>query len=132
MAEWRNIEIYIQNIATQTDKAALINCPHKSAWDGFSFWHPLKLIRDGSHSYAAKLSYTDEWSFNLKRFNKNRAVIAEKTLNVKEFEEVFGVMNENISAPKIKNEFETHIPATIPDTGEVAADKSLLRKGGEE
>ena len=127
MAEWRTIEVNIQNIAVETGKAVLINCPHKSDWDGFSFWHPAKLVRDGSNSYAAKLSYTDEWSFVMKRHNKNRQVIAEKTLTVEEFEKVFGVMNENIRAPKQKDEFEVHVPAVIPDTGEIAADESLKR-----
>lgn len=101
---WKNININIQNIKQETGKAVLIAMPHNSNYDGYSFWHPAKLVRDGNHSYAISLGYTDDFTFNLKKYGKGRynkhQVIAEQTISVKEFEKAFGVMSENIVAPK--------------------------------
>lgn len=105
---WKNIQINKQNIQHDTGRTVLINCPHKSNYDGYSFWHPSKLIRDGKHSYAVSLSYTKEFKFKLLKYGKgkwnSKQVISEKEIDVEEFEEMFGVMNENITAPKKDNE----------------------------
>lgn len=100
---WKNININKQNIKADTGRAILINCSHKSEYDGWSFWHPAKLVRDGKHSNAVSISYTDDFTFNLKKYgngkwNKN-TIIDEKVIGVEEFEKAFGVMDENITAP---------------------------------
>ena len=72
--------------------------PNKSKYAGYKFWHPSKLIRRGSNSYARSIGYTDEFTFKLKKYgngkwNKNE-VIDEKEISVEEFEEVFKCMED--------------------------------------
>ncbi len=62
---WKNIEINIQNIETDTGKATLIKMPNTSDYAGYKFWHPSKLVRYGSNSYARSIGYTDEFTFKL-------------------------------------------------------------------
>lgn len=104
---WKNIQINKQNIERESEKAILINMPHKSKYDGYSFWHPSKLVRDGKNSYSVIIGYTNEFTFKLKKYgngkwNKNE-VIDEKEITIEEFEEAFGVMNDNIQEPKENN-----------------------------
>lgn len=128
---WRSININKQNIKAETGKAVLIACPHNSDYDGYCFWHPSKLVRDGRHSNAVSISYTEDFTFYLKKYGKGQynrnEVIDEIQLGYDELEEVFGVMNENISAPIIKNPFETHKPVAVAPE-HTDADESLLDK----
>lgn len=126
---WRSIQINKQNIIAETGKAILIACPHNSDFDGFTFWHSSKLVREGKHHGAVSISYTDEFTFNLKKYDngkrKTRKVVDEAYLNYNELEEIFCVMNENITAPKEKNPYETHKPRPIEAVA-ATADASLI------
>lgn len=98
---WKNININKNNIETKTASAVLFKMPHKSNYDGFVFWHPAKLVRDGRHSNSVSVGYTDDFKFRIKRISqKTFAVLDEKEISVTEFEEAFGVMDENIIASK--------------------------------
>ena len=95
---WKNIEINLQNIETDTGKATLIIMPNKSKYAGYKFWHPSKLARYGSNSYARSIGYTDEFTFKLfkngnGKYNKFD-VIAEIEIDVEEFEEAFDCMSD--------------------------------------
>lgn len=95
---WKNIEINIQNIETDTGKATLIKMPNKSKYAGYKFWHPSKLVRYGSNSYARSLGYTDDFKFKLfkngnGKYNKFDK-ISEIEISVEEFEEAFDCMND--------------------------------------
>ena len=111
---WKNININKQNIKADTYKAVLISMPKNSDYDGFSFWHPSKLVRDGRNSYAVSVGYTDDFKFKLVKYGKgkynSRDIIAEIEIDAEEFEEAFGIMNENITSKKIVNNYETHKP----------------------
>lgn len=126
---WKSVNINKQNIKAETGRAVLIACPHNSDFDGYSFWHPSKLVRDGRHSNAVSVSYTEEFTFRLKKYGKGRynshEVIDEVQLGYDEFEEVFGVMNDNISAPQFKNDYETHKPELV-EAVKTEADASLI------
>lgn len=105
---WKNININIQNIEYETGKATLIKMPNNSDYAGYKFWHPSKLIRPGKNSYAVSLGYTDDFLFRLfkngnGKYNK-KEIIDEIEIDVEEFEEVFGIMDKNIQAPKIDKE----------------------------
>ena len=94
MADWKSIKFNAQNIVTETDKAVLIACPHKSNFDGFVFWHPKKLVRViGGKGYFVSFSYTDDFEFKLKKYGKgqynSRDVIDEKTVSTETMEEIF-------------------------------------------
>ena len=45
MADWIKCDLNAQNIKAKTEKAVLIAMPHSSKFDGFLFWHPIKLVR---------------------------------------------------------------------------------------
>lgn len=126
---WKTININKQNIKAETGKAVLIACPHASDYNGYCFWHPSKLVRDGRHSNAVSISYTEEFTFRLKKYGQGKynshEVIDEIQLGYDELEEVFGVMNENISAPDEKNPYETHKPEAV-DAVKTEADSSLI------
>lgn len=101
---WKNININLQNVETETEKAVLIKMPANSEYKGYSFWHPKKLVRKGKHSYAVSLGYTDEFKFSLKKYGKGKwnksEVIAEKEITVEEFENAFSKTDKNITAGK--------------------------------
>jgi hypothetical protein len=127
MDKWKNIQINRQNIETETERAILFNCPHKSNFDGWVFWHPSKLVRDGKHSHAVSVSYNDEFQFNLKKFGKNKNLLGECKISVAEFEDMFNVMDKNIIEKKEKDPYEKHIPQPIEDKGDATVDPSLMR-----
>lgn len=95
---WKNIEINVQNIETDTGKATLIKMPNKSRHAGYKFWHPSKLVRYGSNSYARSIGYTDEFTFKLKKYGNGKYnkfdVIDEIEIGVEEFEEAFDCMED--------------------------------------
>lgn len=126
---WKSIQINKQNIKAETSKSVLIACPHNSKYDGYCFWHTSKLVRSGKHSNAVSISYTDDFTFNLKKYGKGKyngnEVIDEKQIGYNELEEAFGVMNENITAPAIKSPFETHKPVAMA-AEHTEADESLI------
>ena len=126
---WKTININRQNIRTGTGKAVLIACPHASDYNGYCFWHPSKLIREGRHRNAVSMSYTEEFTFRLIKYGKGRYnqydVIDEVTVAADEIEEIFRVMDENISAPDEKNPYETHKPESV-EAVKTEADSSLI------
>lgn len=100
---WKSININVQNAEKTTDKAVLIKMPHKSNYDGYMFWHPSKLVRSGRHSWSVSLSYTDDFKFKLRKYNKRLVVIDEIEISAKEFEKEFGIIDENIFTIKKDN-----------------------------
>lgn len=95
---WKNIEINLQNIETDIGKATLIKMPNKSKYVDYKFWHPSKLVRYGSNNYARSIGYTDKFTFKLKKFGNGKwnkfDVIDEIEIDVEEFEEAFGCMED--------------------------------------
>lgn len=95
---WKNIEINIQNIENDTGKSVLIKMPNKSKYAGYKFWHPSKLVRYGSNSYARNIGYTDTFTFKLKKYGNGKYnkfdVIDEIEISVEEFEEAFECMKD--------------------------------------
>lgn len=113
--EWKNIEINKQNIETDTGKATLIKMPNKSKYAGYKFWHPSKLVRYGSNSYAKSIGYNDEFTFKLKKngngkYNKFE-VIDEIEIDVEEFEEAFECMADCTRA----KDDDSYLIVTEPD-----------------
>ena len=110
--KWKTLTISTNNIEVSTAKAALIKMPHKSDYDGFVFWHPAKLVREGDYLYSRKISYTDDFEFRLfkkgsGRFNYNQK-IAEKTISAAEMRKAMEVMEITIPDP-----YELHTPELI-------------------
>ena len=112
--KWKNININKNLIKKYTNNAILISMPHNSEYNSYAFWYTLKLIRNGKHSVAISLGYTDDFTFTLKKYGKGKynshKVVDEKIIDVEEFENVFGIINKNITKKEIKNPYETHKP----------------------
>lgn len=122
---WRSININKSLIKASTSKSAFIACPHNSEYDGYAFWHPQKLIREGRHGGAVSIRYTEDFVFYLKKYSAGRDVVDEIPLAYDEFEEIFGAVNENIHAPHFKSEYETHKPEAM-EAVPSEADESLI------
>lgn len=107
--KWRSFTVSTNNIEVSTAKAVLIKMPHKSDYDGFVFWHPAKLVREGDYLYSKKVSYTDDFEFRLfkkgnGRFNYNTK-IAEKTISAAEMRNAMKMMEMTKLDP-----YELHKP----------------------
>lgn len=113
--EWLSVNINDNLVEVTTAKSVKIAIPHKSKYDGYSFWHPAKLIHEGRHSAAISLSYTPDFEFHLKQYGKgrynSRDVLDEVTITAAEFAEVFGIIDGNATAPAEKPLI--HTPETL-------------------
>lgn len=114
---WQNININIQNVETETAKSVLIKMPNNSQYKGFKFWHPAKLVRKGRNSYAISISFTDDFTFKLVKYGNGKYnkydVIDQIEIDAQKLKEAFGVMDENITAPQYKSDYETHKPEPL-------------------
>ena len=94
MAEWHKVHFNFQNVVAVTGKAVLIQMPHKSKYDGFKFWHPIKLIGvEGGIEVLKTFSFRDDFKFNLFKYEKGKynksGVIDEIEIDCKEMMEAF-------------------------------------------
>ena len=105
---WKSIQINKNQIKIKTARAVLINCPAKSKYSGYAFWHPTKCVRSGKHNAAVSIGYTDEFKFKLIKYGKgkynSRNVIDEALCSVAEIEGMFESTNDNITASNIDTE----------------------------
>lgn len=133
---WHKFALNSQNVVRETAKAVLIALPHKSNFDGFEFWYPKKLVRQGSHSYQLIASIPDDMQITARRTSpKTYKVLDEKELTPADVIEAFGGETQAVSAVKAiaretrffeERRIEKHIPERIIPT-EVNADETLIR-----
>lgn len=120
---WKNININIQNIVVETEKAILIKMPNNSEYKGYSFWHPSKLVRNGRHSYSVSIGYTNDFKFNLKKYGKgkwnSKDIIDEIEIDSEDFEKSFGIMDQNISSPNNDSYLKIYEPIKVDKKIEV-------------
>ena len=92
---WFKNRFHKNQIKHETDKAVLIAMPKNSAYNGYEFWHPSKVVKDDEKNNAiATFSYTDEWVFKLfkqKLVNKKWEKVSEIELTADEMREVYFV-----------------------------------------
>jgi hypothetical protein len=132
--EWKKFAFNLQNIAHETESGILIQMPHNSAYDGFSFWTSKKLVREGRHSYEMLLSINDDMKFELRkmghgRYNRNK-VIASQEISADELAEAFGGYREAPDAPKVdeyREEIIRHTPEPLAPVEDAEADPELVR-----
>lgn len=125
--QWHRIPVNVQNIQRTTEKAVLIAMPHSSDYDGYDFWFPKSLVRDGSHSYEVRLSVHDDMDITAKRVSeKTRKVLDEVQLSAEDLVNAFG-RSCGVNAGKAKKvETVTIVPEHLePVKGE--ADAALVR-----
>ena len=94
---WRKVYFNSQNIEHETAKAVLVKMPNKSAYAGYMFWHPAKLVREkGGNGYYMSFSFAEDFEFTLRKYGQNRQVTAEKIIGWYEMLESFEQVNEQI------------------------------------
>lgn len=123
---WKHIEINQNLLKAETAKSTLIKMPHSSEYDGYVFWHPSKLVRDGRGGSTVSISYTGEFIFRLKKYGNGKynshEIISEKEIGAQEFEEVFARISPCGYEPE---EPEIYTPtALLPENA--TADESLI------
>ncbi len=127
---WKNISINKNQVEVETAKSVLIKCPNNSSYSGMVFWHPAKLVRTGKHSSALSLGYTNDFTFTLRKMGNGKyngkEVIREEIIDVKEFEEMFGVVDENITAPKVDTESYVEVKEPVKIDKEVVVEECLM------
>ena len=69
---WYKSQVHKNSIITDTGKSVLIALPHKSEYDGFAFWHPSKLVREGKYRNTVSISYNEDFVFRLKKYGKGK------------------------------------------------------------
>lgn len=125
---WDKIYFNKQNIERETDKAVLIKMPNKSAYSGWMFWHPAKLVREeGGNGYHLSFSFSDSWEFKVfKPYKKGKN--PEKTLFPNDMKEIFMEMDEVVGS-KADHDQSSYLEVTEPEpvNKEVEVDESLKR-----
>lgn len=89
---WTSIEINRNQIETETEKAILIKLPKNSNLNGFVFWHPSKLVRNGK---GRMLTFSFNEDFVFKIFKNGKG----KTNKFKKIDEII------INAEEMENEW---------------------------
>lgn len=99
---WKGKEISDSLILRTTERSALIAMPRYSEYSGYTFWHPLKLVR---REYGiVSLRYTDDFQFRLQKREKTRKgqweLTDEVTLTAEEIEDILSEEEPLIYTPK--------------------------------
>lgn len=130
---WKSIKINKSNIKYETEKGTLIQMPNKSAYKGWLFWHPRKLVR---HMYRGKgywftFSYTNDFEFKIiKGRGKNKQ---EKKISVVELENAFKTLDDTLNSYNKRRSYLENESFYIEDEPEkvrikrVEVDEKLLR-----
>lgn len=133
MTNWKNIYINSNLIQNATSKSYLFKLPNNSKYAGFLFWHPVKCIHYISNrNDIVSVGYTDDFTFKIFKQGKNFNKLDEKTITVKDFEEIFEKMDSNIR-PFVKNKWSKnkdidiiHTPEVLTPIENPVADKDLI------
>lgn len=113
--KYLNININRNQIKASTSRAYLIAMPHKSDYDGFTFWFPMSLVDEGRHDEALRLCIPVSFDFRLRRTSpKTHKVLAEEELNAYQLVEQFRQTDENITE-KQEHEPEQRFKTVEPD-----------------
>ena len=96
---WDKIYINKNNIVTSTAKAILIKMPSKCGYGKYTFWHPLKLVKNESN-YLVSISFTDEFQFKLQQQGKGQhnfsQIVNERILSPDQLKKAFGFSGGDI------------------------------------
>ena len=98
--KWKSVNLCEIQIKARTAKSILVKMPLSSKYKGFLFWHPSKLVKTSYYrGESYELLYTDDFTFNLFKNGKGKTNkyenIAEKCIDVEDFEEAFKVVGDD-------------------------------------
>ena len=92
-------------LRSSSGQAYLIAMPHKSDYDGYTFWFPEKLVDEGRHDEALRLCIPVSFNFTLKRMSKKTfKVLDEVELNAYQLVEQFRQTDDNIVEKQVSDE----------------------------
>lgn len=118
MGNWSRLRIPKTNVVYQTATAVLISMPHSSTWNGYKFWHSLKITENAGGYY--NILYSDDFKFRLfkngnGRYNRHE-IIDRKEVGAEEIAEAF-------HAEEYADPWETHKPEELkPEKTELLED----------
>lgn len=96
--KYLNININRNQIKYSSGRAILIAMPHKSDYDGYTFWFPERLTDEGRHDEALRLCIPVNFNFTLRRTSpKTYKVLDEVELNAYQLVEQFRQTDDNIT-----------------------------------
>jgi len=105
---WNGFAIHNNLIKVSTVKAVLIALPSNSRYAGFSFWHPRKLVKNGSMSMVL---YNDDFIFRLKKYGQGRfnqkEVLEEVELSAKDMIDIYSMFHSSEDVPML------HVPERL-------------------
>lgn len=123
---WKSIKFNKQNIEHRTEKAVLIKMPKKSNYAGYAFWHPAKLVRTvGGNGYFMSFSYTDNFEFNIFKFENKKA--EKQSISIQDIEEAFEVMNEKIQCDMDHDDSYLIVTEPVEINKEISIIEELIR-----
>lgn len=123
---WKSIKFNKQNIEHRTEKAVLIKMPKNSNYAGYAFWHPAKLVRTvGGNGYFMSFSYTDNFEFNIFKFENKKA--KKQSISIRDIEEAFEVMNEKIQCDMEHDDSYLIVTEPVEINKEVSIIEELIR-----
>lgn len=123
---WKSIKFNKQNIEHRTEKAVLIKIPKNSNYAGYAFWHPAKLVRTiGGNGYFMSFSYTDNFEFNIFKFENKKA--KKQSISIQDIEEAFEVMNEKIQCDMDYDDSYLIVTEPVEINKEVSIIEELIR-----
>ena len=98
--KWKKVNLCENQIKARTAKSVLVKMPLSSKYKGFFFLHPSKLVKTSYYrGKSYELLYTDDFTFNLFKNGKGKTnkyeKIAEKCIDVEDFEEAFKVVEDD-------------------------------------
>lgn len=127
---WKNININNNMIKAETAKSVLISMPNNSIYRGYQFWHPSKLVRNGRHSAASSIGYTDDFTFRLEKYGNGKYnshdVVSEKEITATEFEKAFEIVDSNIFKPETDKPV-IHTPSPLEPVNATAHESLIDR-----
>ena len=113
---WETVEFNKNQIKAETERAILLNCPHSSYYDGYSFWIPLSFVREGNRGNTLIFAYPENFEFTLRKYGKGkynkRDVIDEVVICGDDIKDIYS----GIYCGKkevVYNPFETHKPEPL-------------------
>lgn len=119
---WNKMYINDNQIEREFENSLLIKMPASSRYSGWMFFHPYKLVREGTHSANFSISFTDEWDFRLVKGKDQEMYIDNYAML-----EAFGNLKENKEMPDNDNESFLKITEPSPIEGVEVEVKEELR-----
>lgn len=114
---WLKTEINKNQIQRETARALFINCSHNSKYDGWGFWLPKSLLREGSHSASLTILLPNDFKIELIRKSRRQNIAAEECI------QIFENIEEQV---KVKTDDSCFVEVKEPKKIEIIKKRDVL------